>query len=175
MHGWPMTAVESNDKPLSPRVYPKDTMFDLATEKDVVELTYLFKDFFAESDYADKGIAYSPNNAAIWLRRVITSGAFPHVIARNDGKIVGVISWSMDNSFCEEPIAVLHTIFVRKEFRRSVIGRHLLTFALDIAQSEGACCFTAPISSGMTEMKSLANMLFKAGFSASGVIMTRGF
>ena len=170
-----MTLAEKIESKRRPRVFPQNTQFDLATEKDVVELTYLFQEFFGESDYADKGIAYSPNNAAMWLRRVITSGTFPHIVARRDNTIVGVISWSMDNSFCEEPIAILHTIFVKKEFRRSIIGRVLFGLALDIAQSDGAGAFSAPISSGMKETKSLMNLLHRAGFKPSGAIMTKGF
>ena len=153
---------------------PPRCEFDLATVSDVVPLTYLFKDFFAESDYAQKGITFSPNNAAMWLRRVIGTGAFPHVVARIDYKIVGVISWSMDSSFCEEPIAVLHTIYVRPEYRRGPIGRMLVSFMIDIAENEGACCITAPLSSGIDRMKSLENMLRKCGFKHTGVIMTRG-
>lgn len=169
-----MSLLEKFEPKLRWRVLPENTQFDLASEKDVVELTYLFKEFFGESDYADKGISYSPTNAAIWLRKVIVSGAFPHIVARRDGKIIGVLSWSMDSSFCEEPIAVLHTIFVKKEFRRSIIGRLMFGLAIDIAQDEGACAFTAPISSGMKEMGSLMNMLRRAGFQASGAIMTKG-
>ncbi len=152
---------------------PDGVEFELASTSDVVALTYLFKDFFAESDYADKGITYSPNRAAAWLRSVIESGAFPHVVARRDGKVVGVISWSSDNSFSEEPIAVLHTFFVRPEFRRTAIGRTLMFLALDIAQSEGACAFSAPIASGIHS--GLGNLLSKAGFKPSGSIFTKGF
>lgn len=170
-----MSLAESNAPVRLKRVTPDNTVFDIATEKDVVELTYLFQEFFRESDYADKGIAYSPNNAALWLRRVITSGSFPHITARCDDKIVGVISWSMDNSFCEEPVAVLHTLYVKTRFRKSIIGRMLVSLALDVSKSEGACAFSAPIASGMGETKSLTNMLRKAGFRLSGVIMTKGF
>ena len=170
-----MSLLEKIEPQRKSRLLPTNTEFNLATEKDVVELTYLFKEFFGESDYANKGITYSPTNAAIWLRRVITSGSFPHIVARRDNKIIGVISWSMDNSFCEEPIAVLHTVFVKKEFRRSIIGRTLFGLALDIAEDEGACAFSAPISSGMKEQMSLINLLRRVGFQFSGVIMTKGF
>ncbi len=161
-------------KKLTPKI-ASEAHYEMATEKDVVELTYLFKDFFEESDYADKGIAYSPNNAAVWLRRVITQGVFPHVVARIDGKIVGVTSFSLDQSFSEEPIAVLHTIYVRPEFRRTQIGRQLLALALFVAEGDGATCFSAPISSGMKEVPSLQNMFRKAGFRQSGAILTKGF
>lgn len=163
---------------LAEKITPKladEAHYEMATEKDAVELTYLFKDFFEESDYADKGISYSPNNAAIWLRRVISQGIFPHVVARIDGKIVGTASWSLDQSFSEEPIAVLHAIYVRPEFRRTQIGRQLMALALFVAEGDGATCFSAPISSGMKEVPSLKNMLRKAGFLPSGVIMTKGF
>lgn len=149
--------------------------FDLASVSDVVPLTYLFKEFFSESDYAEKGITYSPNKAASWLRRVIQTGVFPHIIARVDNKIVGVISWSMDDSFCEEPVAVMHTIYVKPDYRRSPIGRILVSLALDIAKNEGACAFSAPISSGMMETKTLQNLFAKIGFKQSGTIFTRAF
>lgn len=154
---------------------PEGCEIDLATVSDVVRLAYLFKDFFGESDYAKQGITYSPNRAAGWLKRAIETGTFPHIVARMGDRIIGVISWSMDDSFCEEPIAVLHTIYVRPEYRRSVIGRALLALAMDVARSEGACAFSAPITSGMKEMRGLQNMLAKAGFAPSGVVMTKRF
>ncbi len=147
--------------------------FDLATARDVVALTYLYKEFFAESNYAEKGIAYSPNRAATWLKAVITSGTFPHIVARVGDKIVGVISWSMDHSFSEEPIAVMHTLYVRPKYRRSAIGRLLVSMSLDIAKNEGACAYSAPISSGVKS--GIENMFKKAGFAQSGAIMTRAF
>ena len=154
---------------------PENCTIDLATVSDVVQLTYVFKDFFGESDYARHGITFSPNRAAVWLKRGIEAGVFPHIVARIGEQIVGVISWSMDDSFCEEPIAVLHTIYVKPKFRRSIIGRTLVALAMDIARSEGACAFSAPITSGMKEMRGLQNMLAKAGFAPSGVVMTKRF
>ncbi len=167
-----MTISEAPEKTKRTTALPR-CEYDLATVSDVVALTYLFKDFFSESNYAQKGITFSPNKSAAWLRRAISSGLFPHVVARIDEKIIGVISWSMDDSFCEEPIAILHTIYVRPEYRRSPIGRMLVSFMLDIAKHEGACSITAPISSGLQEMKSLSNLFKKAGFEQSGVILSR--
>lgn len=157
------------------KLIPDTCTFDLATTEDVVALTYLFKEFFEESNYSDKGITYSPARSCDWLRKVITNGIFPHVVAKVDGKVVGVVSWSMDHSFSEEPIAVLHTIYVTPPHRISAIGRTLVSLAMDIAREEGACAFSAPISSGIDASVSLANMLRKAGFKYSGAIMTKGF
>jgi hypothetical protein len=149
--------------------------FTLAKVTDAFELSALFGEFFAESDYSKNNIRYSQQNAMAWLLKVLGNGSFPHIIARVDNKIVGVISWSMDQSFCEEPVAVLHTIYVKKPYRKSIMGRMLVSLALDLAQYEGACSFSAPIASGMKEMKSLANMFTKAGFKQSGVILTKAF
>ncbi len=156
-----------------PRIMPPMGDFGLATVSDAFELCCLFEEFFEQSDYGKKGIAYSRQNALGWLTRVIGNGSFPHVVARVDGKIVGVISWSMDTSFCADPIAILHTIYVTKAHRRSIMGRMLVALAMDIAKSEGATSFSAPLASGMKEMKSLMNLFNKAGFESSGVIMTR--
>lgn len=163
------TQSESRD----PRLLPPGCTFDLATTADAAELATLFGAFFCESDYGPRGVVYSTRKAADWLERVIAAGSFPHIVARLDGQIVGVISWSLDDSFSERPIAVLHTIYVMPQHRRSIIGRMLVALALDIARHEGACAFSAPIASGMREARSLINLFGKAGFEGSGAILTR--
>ena len=151
-----------------------DTVLEPARLDDVDELVLLFETFFAESGYGDRGIVYAPENARAWLQRVIEYGITPHIVARLNGKIIGAISYDLDKSFCIEPVAVLHLIYVLPEHRRTAIGRLLVGLAVDLAKRvDGACAFHAPVASGMTEMASLENLFLKAGFAPVGFIMGR--
>jgi L-amino acid N-acyltransferase YncA len=144
-----------------------------AYREDVPELVELFARFFEESGYGDRGIVFSRAKSATWLDRVIEFGTTPHIVARMSGKIIGVVSYDLDDSFCVKPVAILHTVYVVPEHRRSTIGRMLIGLATDSAISvDGACAFHAPIASGIEE-GSLKNLFIKAGFQQIGVIMGR--
>lgn len=151
--------------------------FNLAGKDDVPELAVLFGEFFKEADYKSRGIVYAPEKAKAWLERVIVYGSCPHIIARThgyDGEIIGVTSYSLDDSFCAAPVAVLGTLYVVPGHRRSAVGRILVAVATEAAAGDGACAFHAPLASGMTETKSLKNLFTKAGFDEVGTIMGRG-
>lgn len=146
-----------------------------ATTNDVDELCALFETFFAEADYKRRGIVYSREKATEWLQRAIHFGLTPHLVARLHGKIIGAISYDLDGSFCERPVAVLHIVYVLPEHRRSAIGRMLVGLACDTAKhADNACAFHAPVASGMEEVQSLQNLFTKAGFEPIGFIMGRG-
>lgn len=151
--------------------------FDLASPADAEELAYLFEKFFSEADYKSRGIVYSHERAKAWLERVITSGSCPHIVARTHGDrsvIIGVTSYSLDGSFCVDPVAVLGTLYVVPDHRRSAVGRILVAVATEAAIGDGACAFHAPIASGMAEMKTLKNLFTRAGFVEIGTILGRG-
>jgi L-amino acid N-acyltransferase YncA len=167
---------------LYPRPSPRERLikaaldgfdFRLATPEDVPELGALFEVFFEEAGYKDRGIVYSRPRSETWLEHVISLGRVPHIVALQDGKIVGVCSYDLDGTFCVEPVAVMHTIFVVKEHRHSALGRVLIGLATDMAKGDGACAFHAPIASGMVEQASLVNLFAKGGFGPIGVILGR--
>ncbi len=149
------------------------TEFRLATIDDVPELAQLFATFFAEARYQDRGIVYDLERAKRWLERVIFSGSCPHLVAVVDTKIVGSVSYDLDQTFCVEPVAVLHTIYVLPEYRRSAIGRVLAALVCEAASADGAIAFHAPLASGMIETSTLKNLFVHAGFEPIGVIMGR--
>jgi len=151
----------------------EDVEFRLASVEDAPELNALFELFFSEAGYQDRGIVYSPENVRDWLPSVIERGVVPHLVASIDGKIIGVCAYELDKTFCVQPVAVLHTIYVVEKHRRSAIGRVLITLVMDLAKHGGAVAFHAPIVSGMEEQKSLMNMLIKCGFEVIGVIAGR--
>ena len=152
-----------------------DFTFRAATPDDAAELADLFETFFSEARYRDRGIVYSHERALAWLKGVIASGACPHVVAArlDTHEIVGATSFTMDSTFCVDPVAVLHTIYVLKAYRRTAIGRVLAALMVDLALAEGAVAFHAPLASGMGESGSLQNLFQHAGFEQIGVIMGR--
>jgi GNAT superfamily N-acetyltransferase len=146
----------------------------LAGSSDADELNELFQRFFAEAGYANRGIVYDPKKAQDWLCEVLAFGTCPHIIARIEGRIVGVLSYELDDTFSEKPIAVLHVFYVVPEHRKSALGRMLLQFAMDVATTvDDACAFHAPVASEVNDVASLCNLFHKAGFSAIGFIAGR--
>jgi hypothetical protein len=86
-------------------------------------------------------------------------------------KLVGSISYSLDETFCVEPVAVLNTVYVVPEERRSALGRVLVALVSNLARQDGACAFHAILASGMIEQKTLANLFAREGFDDIGVVM----
>jgi GNAT superfamily N-acetyltransferase len=97
----------------------------------------------------------------------------PHIVACVNDEIVGGISYSYDSSFSKKPIAILQNIFVTKKYRRTLIGRMLISTAMHIAKDEQACAFFMPVNNGGDNVHSLGNSLSKAGFSMTGYVMSK--
>jgi ribosomal protein S18 acetylase RimI-like enzyme len=68
---------------------------------------------------------------------------------------------------------VLFELYVAPEHRRSAIGRSLVGIAVLEGETHGCGAFHAPVASGMSEAKSLFNLLGKAGFKQFGFMMRR--
>ncbi len=151
----------------------RDIDFRLATIEDAPELAELFEVFFGEAGYKNRGVVYSRSKSRTWLRRVIETGAHPHLVAVLDGKIIGVAAYGLDETFCEDPVAVMDTVYVLPAHRRSAIGRVLVALITDLAKNDGAVAFHAPIMSGMREQASLINLFRRGGFEPAGVLMAR--
>jgi L-amino acid N-acyltransferase YncA len=151
----------------------KDIEFRVASADDAPELAKLFETFFEEAHYQDRGIVYSLSKSEEWLRDVIGSGRVPHLVAVKDGRIIGSTSYSLDSTFCEEPVAVMCTTYVLASYRRSAIGRVLIALVTDLAKNDGAAAFHAPIMSEMKEQASFINLFRHGGFEPVGVIMGR--
>jgi L-amino acid N-acyltransferase YncA len=151
----------------------QEVEFRLATPHDAREIAVLFQTFFSEAGYKDRGIRYSLEKAEKWLEGVIANGVVPHVVAVCRDQIVGAISYSLDGTFCEEPVAVLHMFYVLKEHRRSAIGRVLAAMMGHLAGQDGACAVHAPLAGEMSESQSLVNLFAHDGYTPIGVILGR--
>lgn len=147
--------------------------YRVAVRDDAPALARLFKIFFDEAHYQDRGIVYDLDRATAWIAGVVQQGSCPHLVAVHAGAIVGAISYSLDDTFCVEPVAVLHMLYVLKAQRKSAIGRVLLALAAELAKGDGACAFHAPIASEMDEQQSLINLFGRGGFKPIGVILGR--
>src|SRR5580765_6092038 len=166
----------------SPSLSPRKRLFKQALDRldyrvavgdDAPEIARLFKTFFDEAHYQDRGIVYDLDRATAWIADVVRRGSCPHLVAVYAGRIVGAISYSLDDTFCVEPVAVLHMLYVLKDHRKSAIGRVLLALATELAKGDGACAFHAPIASEMDEQPSLVNLFGRGGFKPIGLILGR--
>src|SRR4029077_11936336 len=147
--------------------------YRVATPEDALEIARLFQIFFSEAHYQDRGIVYDLDKAAAWIEGVVRNDSCPHIVVVHDGVIVGAPSYPLDGTFCVEPVAVMHMIYVLKAFRRSAIGRVLVALATNLAKEDGACAFHAPIAGEMDEQQSLINLFGRGGFTPIGLILGR--
>ena len=116
------------------------------------EIALLFEQASSSTPaFRSRGIKYSVGKAEAWLRAVITRGSCPHLVARKDDAIVGAISFSMDDTFCVQPVAVLHMLYVTPAHRRSAVSMVLVALCVDAARNDGAAAFHAPLAAEVSE------------------------
>jgi L-amino acid N-acyltransferase YncA len=148
--------------------------FGLASPVDADELAGLYRQFFDEARYQDRGVVFDLDKVLAGLGEKSLFDRYPHIVARTHGdEIVGFVSYSLDSAFSVAPIAVMDVIYVVPERRRSALGRVLVALVLETAIGDGACAFHAPVASGTEASKSLLNLFKHAGFIEIGVIVGR--
>ena len=157
----------------SPRLIPEGLSFRMAEVSDIPQLLPLSKEFFEFSSFSKLGIEYSEANVEKYLTLLLENMYAPSLLALVADDVVGWCQFQYDLSAFKRPVAVLNQLFVTKKYRRSVVGRTLLTTAMEIAKDEQACAFIAPVNSGSESVHSLGNLLAKAGFQMTGYIMSR--
>jgi GNAT superfamily N-acetyltransferase len=167
------SATETQPIKRSPRMVPAGLSFRMAEVSDIPQIIPLTHEFDEISQFKNFGVELSESNSEKYLTMVLENNFTPLLLALIDEKVVGWCMFSYDMSFFKRPIAVLNTIFVTKKYRRTVIGRMLITTAMEIAKDEQACAFYAPVNSGSEHIHSLGNMFSKIGFKMSGYIMSR--
>ena len=106
------------------------------------------------------------------MRSVIIRGDYPHLVALKDGKIVGAMSYYLDDTFCETPVALMHMLYIKPAYRDFALGRTLVGLLVDAAKNDGAVAFHAPIAAQVRE-HSLVNLFAHGGFEPIGTIMGR--
>ena len=164
---------ETQPKKHSPRLVPEGLVFRMADVSDIPQLLPLSKEFFNLSSFKHFGVEYSEANVEKYLHLLLDNMFAPSLLAVVDDKVVGWCQFQYDMSAFKKPVAVLNQLFVTKKYRRTVIGRTLLTTAMEIAKEEQACAFIAPVNSGSEHIHSLGNLLAKAGFKITGYIGTK--
>jgi L-amino acid N-acyltransferase YncA len=134
----------------------------------------LWPEHWAEAHYPDRGIEPDEERYRRWVEKTIANGNHPRIVAidKDDG-IVGFFAYSLDNNFSKRPVAVMGTFYVRKAHRRSAVPAILMELGLDLARSEGACAFHAPITSETMSSRALENSFKRLGFAVIGTMMGR--
>jgi GNAT superfamily N-acetyltransferase len=147
-------------------------VYRFASRDEANELALLFEKAFIDSGFGSRGIRYSAAKAEAWLRDAIMRGSCPHLVALKDDAIVGAISYALDETFCEKPVAVMHMLYVEPAHRRTAVGKVLVALCADAARNDGAVAFHAPIAAQVRE-QSLVNLFGHAGFEPIGTIVGR--
>lgn len=108
-----------------------------------------------------------PHSVGI-VKKQMERGDLPTVLAYAGDAPVGVASYSLDTLFTKKPIAYLQFIYVVPQYRRSNLGRMLLTHVMHLAQGDAACAFFATIPPATRTGRSLCNMFVRGGFKPMG-------
>ena len=137
--------------------------FRAARPADIDGLVELFRLFFADSDLPNYGLSFDPVRMRAWTSHAICGGRYPHIIATDNEtrKIIGSIAYHVSQDYTDRPVAEMDKFYVLLEWRRSAIGRTLLTLAIDAAQSDGAAVFRVFVNSGIPGS---VNIFRKFGF-----------
>lgn len=162
------------NKPITLDNLDQRVTFRFADVNDVPEVMRLYERFYAEAVYKDFLEWDAARARETVLNGVLTDNR-PHIIAVIDDEIVGFLAYILDHSFSVRPCMVLMEFYVAPEYRRSAIGRALLSMAIQEGKAANAGAFHAPVASGLAAARSLFNMFDKAGFSQFGYMMRRGF
>jgi GNAT superfamily N-acetyltransferase len=148
----------------------------MAKVEDVPELTRIIRDYMKSTDW-DFFVEFDYERCANYLEAVIGTPFVPHLIAEErtaKSGIVGILSYELLHDFSRRPIATGHTLWVRKDYHRTALARHLIDTFLDLAQGDGASVIHLPVMSNLPEARSLKNLLRKKGFHEMGYVMRKG-
>jgi GNAT superfamily N-acetyltransferase len=148
----------------------------MAKIEDVPELTRIIRGYMKSTDW-DFFVEFDYERCANYLEAVIGTPFVPHLIAEErtaKSGIVGILSYELIQDFSRAPIATGHTLWVRKDYHRTALARHLIDTFLDLAQGDGASVIHLPVMSNLPEARSLKNLLRKKGFHEMGYVMRKG-
>jgi GNAT superfamily N-acetyltransferase len=145
----------------------------LATLDDVEQLVMLAMTLLRESPTYNALFPYDPAATRKHMQLAIRTQCMPYIVAVHDGRIVGTISYTMDDSFSDSKCAVMGDLFAYREYRFTPVGRTLVTALFDLVKHRGAVAIHMPIAGGHEAMPTLKNMLKKFGAEDIGVIMRK--
>jgi len=132
----------------------------LAIPEEAGQVADFLSQFFEQSDWADD-LKLDWHKALHYLQRGIRSGATVYVLAKDENRcVVGVCSYHTFDVF-EKPVAVMDETYVVAKYRKTDLGRRLISLILELAKAEGCAVMNLPICSGMKEQRSLMNMVEK--------------
>jgi len=132
--------------------------------EDVDSVVALGDRFFRESEFK-KFSKYSPEHFRHVLNASFHTPAMHGFVFEDDDKIKGFLFYQLDISYTEDPIALMWLFYVVPKYRKSPVGRELLSIAENHAKACGATAFYAGSMSGIDRVKnSLKNLYTKAGF-----------
>jgi L-amino acid N-acyltransferase YncA len=147
--------------------------FRVADEGDVDGIVALWPEHWAEAHYRDRNIEPDEARYRDWVAKKIEYDTGVFLLALDAGQVIGFFAFTLDHNFSVRPVAVMGTFFVSKSHRRSAVPAVLSNLGIDLAQSEGACAFHAPITSETQSSRALENSFRKQGFNVIGTMMGR--
>jgi ribosomal protein S18 acetylase RimI-like enzyme len=148
-----------------------------ATADDIPQLVDVGTEFFVESNFFGD----------LTIDKVQGAGTFGYLIAAEDnhilvamdeGKLVGFISFDVVRFYTVEPVSHMFLFYVIPEYRKTLLGRELLQKALEVAAAHGSKRFYASSTAGFNDggktNKRLLNLYRRFGFEELGCFVMKG-
>ena len=130
-------------------------------------------DHFTEGGFTEFA-EFDLERAVVEMTKQVARDDTPLAIASINGEDVGWISWTVMHIFTTKPIAVLWTIYVAPEHRKSLLGRKLVRGAIEVAKTEGACAFFATVAPTSLGGQALCRIFESFGFQPMGGAYFKG-
>lgn len=131
---------------------------------DAMELVELAGRFFLESEFKSF-TTFSTERMLQTFDHALVSPYMHVTVFENEGRIQGFLAYQTDQSYTEEPIALMYLFYVVPEYRKTPVGRELLKLSEDHARAAGCVAFYGGSMSGIPEVqKTLPNMFKKMGY-----------
>lgn len=120
--------------------------------------------FFEESEFPSFA-EFSPKHFRMTLEEMVESPSSQGIIFIDQGQVEGFIFFGLDCAYTAKPIALMWLFYVTPEYRRSPIGRELLSIAEAWAKDLGATAFYGGSMAGIPSVEgTMRNLFIKAGY-----------
>jgi GNAT superfamily N-acetyltransferase len=142
--------------------------FRLLEEEDISQIVKMGKDFFGESEFPEFS-TYDPEIFEETLKTFVEETQQVGIVSEEEGSIKGFILFGYSRTYTKEPLALLYLFYVCPEYRKTRLGRLLLSSATKIAKQDGACAFYGGAMANIPSItKTIGNMYNKLGFKSLG-------
>lgn len=132
--------------------------------EDTPHILQLCGRFFLESEFSGFS-TFDPDSLMRLLERIPDNPKLDCFVFEDKGVPQGFLIYQTDTTYTVEPLALMFLFYVAPEYRKSPVGRSLLTIAETHAKARGCVAFYGGAMAGIPGVtRTLKNLYTKAGY-----------